>query len=390
MNRYLVEYALNSLLRNKSKNIFIITIFTFLVFLITSVFFISNSIKYELNKTVDHLPQITIQKLQGGKVVNIDSDFANEVLQLTGVQDAVARVWGYYYFQNGGVNFTIMGIDNFENQYTNSLQKIVDDGSTKPFHSDMMVVGSGVEKILQDNFFDGYFNFILEDGTFKKVKVGGVFKSELELQSNDMILLSKDLAYEVLALSEDKATDIVVKVANPNELQTIVQKIQLLDPNTRVVTNEDYKVSYQNIFDYKSGFFLALFITTLFSFFIIIYDKVSGLSSVEKKEIGVLKALGWRVDDVLKEKFYESFILSGLSYILGVFLALFFVYILDAPLLRDIFEGYSVLKTSFNLPFVLDIQTLTLVFFITVPIYVASTIIPSWRASIKDADEVIR
>ncbi len=391
INKYLIEYALNSLLRQKSKNIFILVIFTILISLITSIFLISNSIKYELNLTVDKLPAITIQKLQAGKVVDIESSRVDDIITIAGVEDVLARVWGYYYFENAGVNFSIMGIDNYESQYTNSLTKIVNDTEkTDILDNNSMLVGTGVKRILEENFYNDYFNFITNDGSFKKVKVGGVFNSDIELQSNDMIIVSKELAYEILGVGEEKSTDIVVKVSNPNELETIVNKIKLLFPDTRIITNEDFKVSYQNIFDYKSGLFLAMFIISLFTFFIIIYDKTSGLTSSEKTEIGILKALGWRVDDVLKEKFYESFIISFISYILGVILAFCFVYFLNAPLLRDIFEGYSQLKTTFNLPFVVDFQILTLVFFITIPIYIAATIIPSWRTATLDADEVIR
>jgi len=391
INFYLLEYALNSLFRQKSKNIFIIIIFTLLVFLVSSIFFIANSIKYELNQTVDKLPAITIQKYQAGKITDIPSSRVDDILNITGVVEANSRVWGYYFFSNGGVNFTIMGIDNFETQYSKSLSKIIDDDTkTKILDENKMLIGSGVQKILSQNFYNNYFNFILDDGSFKKVDIGGVFKSDIELQSNDMILVSKDLAYEILHIDEDMATDIVVTITNPNELNTIVDKIKLLFPDCRIITNEDMKISYQNIFNYKSGLFLALFIISLFTFFMIIYDKTTSLSSSQKKEIGILKALGWRVDDILKEKFYEAFILSFLSYILGILFAFCFVYILDAPLLRDIFEGYSKLKTSFDLPFVVDFQTLTLVFFITIPIYIAATIIPSWRVATLDADEVIR
>lgn len=391
INKYLIEYAINSLLRQKGKNIFILIIFTLLIALITSIFFISNSIKHELNLTIDKLPAITIQKLQAGKVVDIESSRADEIITIAGVEDVTSRVWGYYYFENAGVNFSIMGIDNYESQYTNSLTKIVNDTTkTDILDKDFMLVGTGVKKILKENYYNDYFNFITNDGSFKKIKIGGVFNSDIQLQSNDMIIVSKELAYEILGVEEDKSTDIVVKVSNPQELETIVNKIKLLYPDCRVITNEDFKLSYQNIFDYKSGLFLALFIISLFTFFIIIYDKTSGLTSSEKTEIGILKALGWKVDDILKEKFYESFIISFVAYILGVTIAFCFVYFLNAPLLRDIFEGYSQLKTTFNLPFVVDFQILTLVFFITIPIYIAATIIPSWKTATLDADEVIR
>ena len=391
INNYLIEYALNSLFRTKAKNIFIIIIFTFLIALISSIFFISNSIKHELNSTVDKLPAITIQKQVAGRVVDIETSRVDSILAIAGVEDVIPRVWGYYYFENAGVNFSIVGIDNYESQYTESLSKITEDSlKTDILDSESMLVGSGVKKILGQNYYNEYFNFITNGGSFKKVKIGGVFSSDIELQSNDMILVSKDLAYEILGINQEKSTDIVVKVSNPEELVTIVNKIKLLYPDTRIITNEDFKVSYQNIFDYKSGLFLALFIIVLFTFFIIIYDKTSGLTSSEKTEIGILKALGWRVDDILKEKFYESFIISFIAYILGVMIAFCFVYFLNAPLLRNIFEGYSQLKTSFNLPFVVDFQILALVFFITIPIYIAATIIPSWRTATLDADEVIR
>ncbi len=389
INIYLIEYAINSILRQKYKAIFITTVFTILIFLLTAVFFITNSLRYELDSTVDSLPEITIQNIKAGRECDIDVDMVDDILGIAGVNDAIARVWGYYYFKNGGVNLSLVGVDEYEKQYKKSFSNIVEkfDLNSK---TPSMVLGSGVEKIFKDSYYDKYFNFIKPDGTLKKVYIAGVFDGATELESNDMIVMSKELLREIFDIDEDKATDIVVKVANPQEVATIASKIGLMFPNTRVITKQDFKVSYQNIFDYKSGVFLALFIVSLFTFFIIIYDKASGLSSEEKKEIGILKAIGWRVDDVLKEKFYEAFIISFFSYIVGVSLAVGYVYIFQAPLLKNIFIGYSDLKVSFELPFIFDIQTLVLVFLLTIPIYVGATIIPSWRVATLDADEVIR
>jgi ABC-type lipoprotein release transport system permease subunit len=362
-----------------------------LIFLLSSVFFITNSIKYELDSTLKSLPQIIVQKIKAGRQDDMDVSALDSILSIAGVSDAVARVWGYYYFENAGVNFTLVGVDEYENQYKNSLEKIVQKMDfNNEENASSMFVGHGVKENMLRNYYKKYFNFIKSDGTFKRVNIAGVFDGDTQLESNDMIVMSKDDVREIFDIEETKATDIVVKVANPEEINTIASKIKLMHPQCRVVTNQDLKVSYQNIFDYKSGIFLALFIVSLFTFFIIIYDKASGLSSEEKKEIGILKAIGWRVDDVLKEKFYESFILSFFSYLLGVGLAFMYVYIFQAPILRNVFVGYSELKTTFELPFIFDTQTLFLVFFLSVPIYVAATILPSWKVATLEADEVIR
>jgi ABC-type lipoprotein release transport system permease subunit len=386
INFYLLEYALKAILRNKLKNSFILFIFTLLIFILSSMFFITNSIKFELNLGVDSLPQIIVQQLNGGRIANIDSSKVDEILTITGVKNANARVWGYYYFANAGVNFTLVGIDSYETQYKGLYKKLVETNSLE----DGMIVGVGVKNLMSKYYYNDYFNFIKNDGEFKKLHITGVFDSDISLESNDIIVISKDDAHKILGLGFEKATDIVVTIANPEEIETIKDKILTLFPDTRVLTKNDLQVSYQNIFDYKSGVFLALFCIAIFTFFMIVFDKATGITSNEKKEIGILKSIGWSIDDILKEKFYESFIISFLAYLLGVTLALFFVYILQAPLLKEIFMGYSQLKPKFVLPFIIDFQTLFLVFFLSVPVYVLSTIIPSWKIATLDAWEVIR
>ncbi len=387
INFHLLEFALNSILRQKSKNIFIASVFTFLIALLSSVFFITNSIKHELNASVNSLPQIIVQNTKAGRHYDIDVSKIDDILGISGISDAIDRVWGYYYFEQAGVYFSIVGVDEFETQYKDTLLNAVEKFD---FSEDGMLLGEGVKRVLHQNYYKEYFNFIKPDGEVKKIAFSGVFDSDIELESNDMIIMSKSNVREIFELDESKATDIVVKVSNPDEIDTIALKIKQVIPEATVTTNEAIRVSYENIFNYKSGIFLALFIISIFTFFIIVYDKASGLSSEEKKEVGILKALGWRVEDVLKEKFYESFILSFFSYLLGVTIAFGYVYLLQAPLLRDIFIGYSNLKPSFELPFIVDLQTLFLVFFLSVPIYIASIIIPSWRIATLDADEVIR
>lgn len=387
INFYIIEYAINSLLAQKYKTIFMVIILSSLIFLLSSLFFIKNSIKYELDVTLDSLPQIIVQNIKAGRHYDIDVEAIDEILNINGVEGAVARVWGYYYFENAGVNFTLMGIDEYEEGYKESLKKVAKELN---FSSSAMIVGEGVRDVMNKSRYKEYFNFIKPNGELKKVEIGGVFSADSLLESNDVIVMSKDTLREIFDMEQNKATDIVVRVANADEISTVAAKIKLKYPSFRVITNNDLRVSYQNIFDYKSGLFLSLFIISIFTFFIIVYDKASGLSSEQKREIGVLRAIGWRVDDILKERFYEAFIVSVFSFLAGTIFAFAFVYIFNAPLISNIFSGYSKLKTTFDLAFVFDIQTLALIFFLSVPIYIASIIIPSYRSATLDVDEVIR
>lgn len=390
-NLHLLEFSLFSLIRRGTKNSFIFVIFTGLIFLLSSVLFISEAIKHELNSVVEGLPEITLQRLQAGRQVNTPIERAEALLDIEGVQSALPRIWGYYYFKSAGVNFSVVGIDAFEESYKHSLTTLIEHTDIKTLEkAGGMLVGKGVKAVLEENHYQDFFNFVTSEGTWQRIPIMGVFESSVALESNDIILLPKSIAYAIFGMNKHEATDIVVRVANPREIATVVEKITERYPDMRALTKDDIRVSYQNIFDYKSGFFLALFVISAFTFFIIIFDKVSGLSSEEKREIGILKALGWSSSLILKERFYEAFILSALSFILGIIISMVYVFFLDAPVLKDIFTGYSQLKPAFSLPFYANSAMFILLFFLSVPIYVAAVLIPSWKASIHDADEVMR
>jgi ABC-type lipoprotein release transport system permease subunit len=391
LNLLLLDYAIRSLLRRTGKSFFIFLILSLLIFLLSSVLMIADAIKLELNTTLKTLPQITLQRFVAGKQSDVPISRVDALLDIEGINAITPRIWGYYYFKPAGVNFSVVGIDAYEEQYSQTLSKLTQQFDLKLLESKhAMIIGAGVKRVLSENYYTDFFNFVTSEGKWQRVSIAGVFNSDLALESNDLILVPKKLAYAIFGMDENKATDIVVKVANVKEIPTIVQKITERFPDLRAITQDDIRVSYQNIFDYKSGFFLSLFSVCAFAFFIIIYDKTSGLSSEEKKEIGILKAIGWSSDDILKEKFYESFMMALGAFLVGISSSLFYVYGMQAPLLRNVFMSYSELKPSFVLPFSVDSSMFVLLFLLSVPIYIAATLIPAWRASSLDAEEVMR
>lgn len=391
LNFYLMSYAINALYRRGFKNVFTFIMLFSITFLIASVLFIAHALKHELSLSVDALPELTIQNLQAGRHQNISLEHFDALLDIHGVQHAIPRVWGFYYFDNAGVNFSLMGIDAFDHQTKAHLESMVEAFDFERFvATPSMVVGKGVKRILNDNYYKEYFNFITHEGVFQKVSLAGTFDAKTSLESNDMIFMPTALVRTIFGMPSTEATDIVLRVSAKDEIPNIIKKVKALYPSSRIITKEAMRISYQTLFDYKSGLFLALFITCLATFLFIVFDRAMGLSSEEKREVGILKAVGWQIDDILKEKFYEAFILSFTAFICAIIASLFFVFTLQAPLLRDVFTGYSMLKPSFELPFVVDVQTLFVVFFLSTPIYIAAILIPSWKTATLDADEVMR
>ena len=389
MNLKLLDFAIISLKRRVWKNISIFLVFFSIIFAIFSTLFISKSIQKELTLTIEALPSIFVQRLVGGRVQNMKIDRIYKVADIVGVESVSPRVWGYYYFQNAGANLSLIGLDfsmdSFKKNYSDVIEKFYEEDS-----KNFMIVGQGVKKLLEKSFYKDEFNFVLPNGKFLNIKIKGVFRADSELESSDSVLLPIGIAREIFGMSEDEISDFVVKVSNPLEIENIKQKIKYLYPDCRVLSKNDLRVSYQNIFDYKSGLFLALFIGAFVAFFILVFEKASSISKEQIKEIGILRAVGWQVEDILKLKFLESFLISFFAYFLALVVAYFFVYILQAPLLRDIFMGYSVLKPSFSLIPVFDIGLMVSVFLVTVPLYIGATIIPTWRAATVEVEEALR
>lgn len=385
-NAQLFAFALQSLLRFFSKNLFILIIYTLLVMLLSSLFLIRSSIKVELEKSVNTLPDIVLQNQKAHQFTTMHNENTDKILEIYGVSDVYARVHGKYEFKQADKVFKIIGIDQFEPQKEPLVKQLLQKNELE---SDSMFVSAPLEHIFSNHYYKKYFNFIKPSLKIKKMKIVNSFEPDVSSQEY-VCIMTKDSVREILGYKDDEITDIAIYVSNKNELMNIISKLQQLYPTAKVITKEDEQTKLNLLLDYDSGIFITLFIISIFTFFMIVFDKANGVSSVEKKEIGILKALGWRVEDILRVKIYEGMIISVFSYILGVCLALLYLYFCDGCYLRDIFLNILHVEQLSTLDLKIDFQPLAVVFFLSVPVYIAATLIPSWKIATTDADEVMR
>lgn len=386
MNFYLLGFSVLSLWNNLAKNFFTFLVLSVLIFTLSASLFFAKSLQETARITENMLPDLIVQKMHAGRILDIKENMVNKIIQISGVKMASSRVWGYYnldYVDKKGI-FTIIGIDEYDKNYKDELDKIATTND-ELFKKDSMLIGTNVLEALKGNYHEKSFNFIKPDGKIHKVFTAGVFNAT-GLYSQNMVLMRKSLAKEILGIKQDEASDIVVFVPNPLEVPVVVQKIKTLMPNLKLTSKVDLLNKSASIIEYKSGFFLAIFIVSLLTFFMIVYDRTSSSLSKERKEIAVLKACGWTTLDLIKEKFYEGFIISFLSYIVAIVLSLIFVYVLKMPVLKYLFSHYS----DFDIAFFLDLNTMILVFFVVVPIYIGALIFPVWRTASSSVEDILR
>jgi ABC-type lipoprotein release transport system permease subunit len=381
-----------SLLLKRKTSYFIFLILTTLIFIIASASFVTESIKKELILTHDELPDIVIQKIVGGRQQYISSDYIEKIIDLPGIQSIYPRIWGYYYFDYASVNFALVGIDPLEPIYKKSLESAFKglDINYLLQKDDWLIMGYGIGKLFDEIAYSKEAYFRLPNGEYLKLEPIKRLDKDSSIFTNDIVMVSKSTAQKILGLEDGFYTDIALTVYNKNETITLAAKIRDRLKDVRTVSKKDILNSYQNVFSYKSGFFITLFGILIFTMILIVVDKLSGLSQLEKTEIGVMKATGWTTSDVLKLKLYEAGFVSFQAYVVGIFLALVYVFILKAPLMLDIFSGYASLKINYSLIFATNFKVLFFVFISVVPFYVASVIIPSYKIATTDTYEVFR
>lgn len=369
--RNILDFTLSSLLRRKGKNVALFLVYALVVSLLGSVMFFTYALKREASLILEETPDMVVQRMALGRHELIPVRYADEIRKIRGVSSVSGRLWGYYYDPQISANYTVMVNDTLGPEIGT------------------IVIGNGVSRSLQ--VFQGDFMmFKAYNGSSLDLRVADVLHQKSELVSSDLIIVSEEDFRNLFGLSKDSCTDLMVAVRNPRELVTIAAKIAKLLPDTRPIIRDEILRTYDSIFDWRSGMMVIILFSGLLAFVIFAWDKASGLSAEEKREIGILKAIGWETSDVLVMKFWEGTVISLSAFLTGVILAYAHVFFASASLFQDALKGWSVLYPDFRLtPFVSPYQIATL-FFLTVAPYTVATIVPSWRAATEDPDSIMR
>jgi ABC-type lipoprotein release transport system permease subunit len=204
-----------------------------------------------------------------------------------------------------------------------------------------------------------------------------------------MLITGEDFR-KLFGIDSSYVTDLTVVVNNPSEVEMVASKIRKRLPQARPIIRDEILRTYDSIFNWRGGMMIVIFSAAVLAFVIFAWDKASGLSAGERREIGILKAVGWETSDVIQMKFWEGAMISLTAFFTGVILAYVHVFFTGSLVFEPALKGWSSLYPNFELTPFVNLEQLTTLFFLTVVPYTVATIVPIWRAATIDPDSAMR
>jgi len=378
----ILEHALSSMARRKGKNLAIIVVYSIVIAILASILFLTQSLRNEANNVLQGAPDLVVQRLVAGRHDLIPTHYADQIAKLPGVGQVTPRIWGYYYDSLKKVNFTLMGLNN-----TPAELRLL--SGNFPQTDKHCAIGSGIAAAYGVEIGD---SLVLVDARNNTLlyEISGLFDHRSNLLTNDLILLKEAELRRFFDLPDGQATDLSVEVFNQREIATLAKKIKYHLPDTRPIGKSEILHTYDTVFNWRSGILLTIFASALIAFCLLAWDKATGISADEKREIGILKAIGWDTTDVLMLKFWEGLAISFSSFLLGSICAYLHIYSFGAGLLTPVIKGWSVLFPEFRLTPAIDLYQIFVLAILTIVPYIACTVIPSWKSAVTDPDSVMR
>jgi hypothetical protein len=372
--RAFLDFTISSLARRKGRNLSLVAVYALVIFMLASVMFFGHALRTEATAVLEGAPDMLVQRMVAGRHAPVPVEWAEDIDAIRGVRKVEPRLWGYYFHGAALATYTVMAKADFA-------------------HGDRaMAMGDAVHRVWTEAAapIDGIYHFRDAVGEPLELTLAELLPADADLFTADLILVSEPTFRRLFGVEQGRATDLAVTIRNPEEFQTVLEKVVLAHPDARPILRDEILRTYGSLFDWRTGYVLVLLAGAVLAFLIFAWDKATGLSAEERAEIGILKGLGWDTADVLAVKFWEGAVVSLSAFVLGVGAGYLHVFFGGAVLFEHALMGWSTLYPDLELSPSVNVFQLAALFFLTVVPYTVITIYPAWRAASADPDVMMR
>lgn len=385
------QAAAENLLRYRNKTVAIFIPLLLAVFFAAAMTFVRDGFLQDARLSLSLSPDITLQKFSGGRVERVSRELLERVGELDNVERVVPRVWGYVpiEYQGGTFTYSIIGLDLSRMPAQEAFPIFLEAGRfLEPGDSGVAVLGQVFARTLEAEVGDT-ITLRSYSGREFPYKIVGIFSSPVQIYTADLLLTTIDDARKFFDYEGDEATDLSIYLKDPLYTDALAARMDAELPNVRVLTREALSDATLQAYSGRSGIFQLIWLILLFTAMLIAWAQAANITMDMKREIGILKAVGWSTMEVIEVKLWESVIMALAATVGGLLLGLLYLR-LGAPVIKDFFLGWASVFPEFPIPIVVDYRSVITLFIISVVPLLAATVIPAWRGGVVNPDTAIR
>lgn len=375
----LLDHALGAAFRRGGRNLAIATGLALVVALAESVTLLTTALRAEYERGADAVPDLVVQSIVGGRPGLLPADAFAALAARPGVRSVRPRVWGYLYLPSVEANVTVVSTASDATADARLL------AGRLPRARHELALGRQLADALGMRVGDTAA--LPGSSGFVSHRVVGIFRASTAMRTADLALVTEDDARALLGMPEGQVTDVAIRLVSEDESAPVAREIREAMPGARVLERMLVMRTYALTLGSRSGLVYAMLLPAIAALLLLAWDRLTGLGEDERREIAVLKLVGWSTRDVLVVRMWESGLVALVGTGVGFVLAYVYVFVLGAPLLRDALMGWSRLVPSLALtPTVGVFDLVSLLGSIVVP-FVLVSVVPAFLAAMRDPVE---
>jgi len=399
MNVHLLAFAVGAIGRRKARALAFAVGLTAAVTLLAAVVFLTESLRAESERSHRVEPDLVVQRMTGGRPRTVELADEQLIASIPAVRSVTARVWGYLFLPAIEGNITVVAAapnDALLHRTPSSIEPspstahaVIAEGRHLRAGEHEVVMGAELARTLGVQPGDE-LRIADAQRTSHTLKLVGTFHSVLDTFTADVVMCDATDARALLGLSPGQATDLALTLSNENESSVVAREIASRMGSTRVIERHSLARVRHLAFGRRAGLVLAMSLPALLTLLVLAWDRATGFSASERKELAIARAVGWSTSDVLWAKLWETLIVACAATAAGLAFAYLWVFVFGAAGLRQALMGWSVVYPRTPLtPAVTLAQVLGITSAIVGPFAMVS-VGAAWRAATRDPVDLLR
>jgi ABC-type lipoprotein release transport system permease subunit len=352
---------------------------------------VSRGVQAEAEASIRYGADLYVTGDQFGRPVPLPLEVADRIRGIDGVTAVTPRIVGVVALGKEGEPAVLVGLppEHFPTSVTWVAGRLPGSG---PIHE--LAVGSVLARRLRLEVGSVIPPFYRNDAGERLSKVVGVFDSDVSLWASRLVLTTLDSAAAIFN-QRGLATDLLVD-CRPGYAEAVRHQIHAVDlrpaggavARCRTTSREDLSALLPAGVIHREGIFNLFFVLLFVGGGLVVLVTAGFGLSERRREVGILKALGWQSDQVLFRAAVESTVLAAVGAGLSVVLAYLWLAAFHGYGLAGLFHGAP--AGPGPVPYRMTPVPALLTMAIAYTLVATGTLYSTWRAASASPREAMR